>query len=158
MNKPNKKGTKIKSRIKDDKVKFLLVFKKKCGNVSAACEATGIGRTTYYQWLKDDNNFNNEIENEKESFLDLVESKLYEKVNEGNMAAILFTLRTKGRKRGYIENNQEFIDWEKESQAKLERQQNKNQVVKELIKESRRIFGDLGNKEESGISVVCNHV
>ena len=36
-----------------DKGKFLEVFASKLGNVSKACEAAQISRQTYYDWMKD---------------------------------------------------------------------------------------------------------
>jgi hypothetical protein len=43
----------------------------------------------------------------QEAMLDLVEAKLREKVNEGNMTAIIFYLKTKGKQRGYVERSEQ---------------------------------------------------
>ncbi len=38
------------------------------------------------------------------SILDLAESQLLENIQNGNLTAIIFFLKTRGRKRGYVEN------------------------------------------------------
>lgn len=42
----------------------------------------------------------------REKQVDMAEQALFEKVREGNMAAIIFTLKTLGKERGYVENVQ----------------------------------------------------
>lgn len=44
--------------------------------------------------------------NENEKILDLAESKLVENINDNDNTAIIFYLKTKGRKRGYIERQE----------------------------------------------------
>lgn len=39
----------------------------------------------------------------RERMIDLAEAKLYQLVQEGNVAAVIFTLKTVGKNRGYIE-------------------------------------------------------
>ena len=65
-------------------------------------------RSTYYKWLKEDEDFKIEVESvePKELFLDFTESKLVEKINTGDTTAIIFTLKTKGKSRGYIERKE----------------------------------------------------
>jgi hypothetical protein len=77
------------------------------GNVGAACKAVGIGRTTYYNWLKDDEAFKEEAERVvlegREELVDMAENKLATNIANGCVTSILFTLKTLGKKRGYIE-------------------------------------------------------
>jgi hypothetical protein len=46
------------------------------------------------------------IKEVEESTLDLGESKLLQAMNKGNIAAIIFYLKTKGKARGYIERSE----------------------------------------------------
>ena len=39
----------------------------------------------------------------EEGLIDLCETKLMQQINEGNLTAIIFFLKTKGKQRGYIE-------------------------------------------------------
>ena len=48
-----------------------------------------------------------EVENEiREQTLDLAETKLVQAIGDGNMTAIIFYLKTKGRDRGYTERRE----------------------------------------------------
>lgn len=73
------------------------------GNVSEACKKANVSRTTFYRWYNKHDEFKDEVDAIKESLLDLAESKLLEMINDGNLTAIIFYLKTKGQSRGYIE-------------------------------------------------------
>jgi len=90
-------------KLKPKKQTFIEALKKSLGVISTACKACEIDRRTYYNWLEKDSLFKSEIENIDEYVLDFVESKLFQNINSGNTAEILFYLKTKGKKRGYIE-------------------------------------------------------
>lgn len=63
----------------------------------------GINRVTVSEYLKKDSALREAFEQEKESALDLAESKLLQGINEGDTDCIRFFLRTIGKSRGYSE-------------------------------------------------------
>lgn len=106
---------------KKELIKMLKFFK---GIVSSACEAVQISRQTYYNYLKDDPEFASEVDEINEASIDHVEGKLMEKINGVTVSvetpagqkiyeqppsdtAIIFYLKTKGKKRGYIERSEQ---------------------------------------------------
>tara|TARA_R110001592_G_scaffold225781_1_gene481757 strand:- start:129 stop:500 length:372 start_codon:yes stop_codon:yes gene_type:complete len=97
----------IKSdRIQEKKKKFVVGLRNNLGNISKACDAVGISRTTYYDWIESDDLFKEDVEHIKESLLDLAECKLLENIEDNQNIAIIFYLKTKGKKRGYIEKQE----------------------------------------------------
>jgi hypothetical protein len=88
------------------KEKFLENFKLSLANISISCEASGISRQTYYNWRKNDNQFRSDCEEIEERNLDLAEMKLLNAIREGKTAELLFYLKTKGKKRGYVERQE----------------------------------------------------
>lgn len=86
---------------------FYAAMIKTMGNISQSCMVAGIKRVTYRKWLHNDPAFYELIEGGdfQERLLDFAESKLVDKINSGDIIAILFFLKTKGKKRGYIEGN-----------------------------------------------------
>lgn len=96
-----KKKHRSSSQIK--KSRFLKAFKESLGVISYACDKANVSRQTYYDWIKKDEEFARNAENVEEESVDLAESKLKIAINEGNITAILFYLKTKGKKRGYVE-------------------------------------------------------
>jgi hypothetical protein len=94
------------------------------GIVTDACKKTGVARSTFYQWLNEDAGFKAAVEEAQEQAIDFVEGKLFQKINgvkigklddEGELnvyeqppsdTAIIFYLKTKAKKRGYIERQE----------------------------------------------------
>ena len=102
------KGTDSRSEVAAKKrkrtmKKILEALAESKGIVSYACEKVGISRKSFYQWLKEDEEFSSAVEEITEATLDKVEAKLLEQINDDNLTAIIFYLKTKGRKRGYVE-------------------------------------------------------
>lgn len=83
--------------------KIAAAYEKKGGNMAATAVALGITRQALYNWRKEDEKLAKILDDIDEGILDFTESKLIEKVNEGNLTAIIFLLKTKGKKRGYVE-------------------------------------------------------
>lgn len=100
------KTTKIDRNLK--KEAFLIAYKKAFGNVTVACEAIGISRQKYYDWLKEEPGFKETIEaiEPDEILVDFTENALVKRINAGDTTAIIFTLKTKGKKRGYVEKSE----------------------------------------------------
>ncbi len=73
------------------------------GVVTLACRNMGISRFCHYNWYKLDEEYRMAIDELPNVTLDFCESKLYELIKEGNVTAIIFYLKTKGKNRGYIE-------------------------------------------------------
>lgn len=76
------------------------------GVVTIAAKSVGIDRTTHYNWLKDDPDYKNAIDDIQDVALDFAESKLHQSIRNGSDTATIFYLKTKGKKRGYIERSE----------------------------------------------------
>lgn len=113
------------------KKKAIEALRKSLGVVTTACESIKLARSTFYNWVSNDEDFKKEVEEISEQALDIAESKLFERINgyehpeekifnyEGDIVraktvkhyppdttAIIFYLKTKGKKRGYIEKSE----------------------------------------------------
>lgn len=60
-------------------------------SITQACQNAGIDRRTYYNWSQDPN-IRKEIEEAKDSRLQIVEDALYKKAVEGNPTCLIFYL------------------------------------------------------------------
>tara|TARA_R110000796_G_scaffold62237_6_gene143626 strand:- start:346 stop:723 length:378 start_codon:yes stop_codon:yes gene_type:complete len=84
--------------------KAMIKALEKCkGIVTTAAKMAGINRTTHYEWLKTDLEYKDKVESLENLILDFAETNLHQQIEEGNTTATIFLLKTKGRKRGYIE-------------------------------------------------------
>ena len=95
----------------DTKKKAMVqALEKSLGVVSVACDMVGIARQTHYTWLNEDEEYSIRVKDVANRTLDFVETALFGQVDKGNISAIIFYLKTKGRERGYIEHQQIGID------------------------------------------------
>lgn len=90
----------------DNKVKFVEVLTLSAGNVSVACTKIGVSRETYYRWLREDKSFYMDVDDIKESLLDMAETMLLKGIKDGGTAEIIFYLKTRGKNRGYVERQE----------------------------------------------------
>ena len=81
-------------------------LEKSLGVVSVACRNVGISRITHYQWMKDDVEYNKAVNSLDDLALDFAESAWHKQINGGNPTSTIFFLKTKGKKRGYIERQE----------------------------------------------------
>ncbi len=77
--------------------KLLIDQLKKTPIVQVACEKIGVGRATFYRWLKDDPDFgklaNESITEGNGLISDVAESQLANLIKSGNLGAISFWLK-----------------------------------------------------------------
>jgi len=85
---------------------LLKALENSLGVVTVACKAAGVPRSTYYKWLKEDKEFKAQVTDIENIALDFGESQLHKQIGDGNTSATIFFLKTKGKKRGYIERNE----------------------------------------------------
>ena len=101
------------------KSEILEALEKYNGIVSTACASIGLARSTFYNWLNADAEFKLDVDEIQEVAIDFVESKLMEKITGIQVmgkdspydlppsdTAIIFYLKTKGKKRGYVEKQE----------------------------------------------------
>lgn len=82
---------------------LLSALEKSLGVVSPACSAAGVSRETFYEWCRTDPKFKAAVDGLGEVALDFAETKLLTRIKDESDTAIIFYLKTKGRKRGYSE-------------------------------------------------------
>ena len=99
------------------------------GIVTDACRKADVPRSTFYKWMNEDEEFKKAVDDTQEEAIDFVEGQLFKKINgvtttktnqEGEEygtydippsdTAIIFYLKTKGKKRGYVERQEIAAD------------------------------------------------
>ena len=85
---------------------MLKALEQSLGVVTVACKKADIPRSTYYKWLKEDEMFSMAVQEIENIALDFAESQLHKQIGDGNTSATIFYLKTKGKKRGYIERQE----------------------------------------------------
>ncbi len=92
--------------------------------VQVACEKSGVGRSTYYSWRKEDKSFAKEADEAIKSgtfFInDMAESKLIQNIQSGNNTAIIFWLKNHHKEYcDRVRHEHEFIEEELTSEQKI---------------------------------------
>jgi hypothetical protein len=85
---------------------MLQALERSLGVVTTAARQAGIERTTHYTWLKEDEEYKRAVDSLEDVALDFAESKLHSLIQNDDTAATIFYLKTKGKKRGYIERQE----------------------------------------------------
>lgn len=96
----------IKTKNNIQKRAMIEALEKSLGVVTTACKIVGIDRTLHYKWMKEDQEYADEVLSLSEMVLDFAESKLHNLISTGDTTATIFFLKTKGKKRGYIERQE----------------------------------------------------
>ena len=85
---------------------MLQALENSLGVVTVACKSADVPRSTYYKWINEDEEFAKAVKDIENIALDFGESQLHKQIGDGNTSAIIFFLKTKGKKRGYIERSE----------------------------------------------------
>lgn len=85
---------------------MLEALEKSLGVVTAACKAVDISRETHYRWMREDADYKAAVEELSDVAIDFAESQLHKQIKDGNSTSTIFFLKTKGKKRGYVERQE----------------------------------------------------
>lgn len=85
------------------KTNMIEALEKSLGVVTTAVKQVGIARSTHYDWMNNDPDYKAAVEDIADIALDFAESKLHKQIDKEDTIATIFYLKTKGKKRGYIE-------------------------------------------------------
>lgn len=91
-----------------DTIKRAMVeaLEKSLGVVTTACKIANVGRSTHYLWMNDDEEYKKAVIDVEDIAIDFAESKLHKQIEKGDTTATIFYLKTKGKKRGYVERTE----------------------------------------------------
>ena len=81
-------------------------LEKSLGIVTTACKAVGIARETHYRWMREDEEYSESVKSIEDIALDFAESQLHKQIKDGEVSSTIFFLKTKGKRRGYIERQE----------------------------------------------------
>ena len=90
------------------------------GIVSTACNRTGISRSSFYKWYKEDEEFRKKVDDIDNVKLDYVETKLFKNIENEKEKSIIFYLQHKGHKRGYVQRQNINLTSNEEDIKKIE--------------------------------------
>jgi hypothetical protein len=76
------------------------------GNIAAAARELGASRSTIYRFIEGSPTLQQVLVDAREELVDIAESALRREVLNGNITAIIFTLKTQGKARGYVERQE----------------------------------------------------
>ena len=95
-------------------------LREKHGNLSAAARFLGCSRNTISRYIDTYSTVQAVADEERETLIDFAENQLFKQVQDGNITAIIFTLKTIGKHRGYVERQEVtganggaiIVDWD----------------------------------------------
>lgn len=90
-------------RTKDEYVRAITAAK---GFVTVAAQALGVSVKAVYSAAERHPEVREALEMAREQMLDIAEGALYKNIQAGDNTAIIFFLKTQGKKRGYIERQE----------------------------------------------------
>ena len=89
-----------------NKKALLEALESSLGVVTTACKKVGVARVTYYDYYNKDEAFKASVDDLSNVALDFAESMLHKQIKDGIPSSTIFYLKTKGKKRGYVEKQE----------------------------------------------------
>ena len=81
-------------------------LREKHGNMAAAARFLNCSRNTISRYIEQYPTVKAVADEERETLIDFAENQLFQQVKDGNITAIIFTLKTIGKSRGYVERQE----------------------------------------------------
>ena len=94
------------NKIQQNKKALLEALEKSLGVVTTACKTVGLDRGTFYIYYNNDDEFRKAVDDVENIALDFAESQLHKQIMNGEVSSTIFYLKTKGKKRGYVERSE----------------------------------------------------
>lgn len=94
------------NKIQQHKKALLEALEKSLGVVTTACKSVQLDRSTFYKYYNTDGVFKASVDELENIALDFAESQLHKQIASGNPTSTIFYLKTRGKKRGYIERSE----------------------------------------------------
>ena len=85
---------------------MLEALEESLGVVTPACKMVNISRQTHYRWLEEDPEYKAAVQEIENAALDFAETALHQQIREGTPSSTMFYLKTKGKKRGFVEKQE----------------------------------------------------
>jgi hypothetical protein len=96
----------MSTKVDIKKKAMIAALTKSLGIVTTACKSVGIDRSLHYRWMNEDPEYKTSVEDISDIALDFAESKLHTLIDKGDTSANIFYMKTKGKRRGYIERSE----------------------------------------------------
>lgn len=122
-------------QIQQKKKALLDALEESLGVVTTACRLVGVDRGTFYNYYNDDPEFAAKVDDIENIALDFAESELYKQIGNGEVSSTIFYLKTKGKKRGYIEKSQQEFSGSIETTGQISQRELAMRIVLEAVKQ-----------------------
>lgn len=94
------------NKIAHTKKRLLEALEESLGVVTDACKIADISRSAFYGYYNDDPEFKKAVDSIDDMAIDFAESQLHRQIADGVPVSTIFYLKTKGKKRGYVEKQE----------------------------------------------------
>jgi hypothetical protein len=94
------------NKIAHTKKRLLEALEESLGVVTDACKIADVSRSAFYGYYNDDAEFKAAVDSIDDMAIDFAESQLHNQIKDGVPVSTIFYLKTRGKKRGYVEKQE----------------------------------------------------